>query len=78
MVHMPTPTTILRALLSDLPVGSLRALAAAAGVPHSTLSRIRSGALDASDAVVDSVASVLERWGRDTTAAARRLRSAKG
>ncbi len=73
---MATPTAILRAVLADLPVGSLRELALASKVPHSTLSRIRGGTLNASDAVARAVAEALDRWGRDSQAAARQLRAA--
>jgi hypothetical protein len=42
--------------------GSMRALAREAGVPHTTLVRVRSGALEASPAVVARVAATLEQW----------------
>ena len=43
--------------------GSVRALAREAGVPHTSLVRVRSGAIDASPALVARVAAALERWG---------------
>jgi len=40
----------------------MRALAREAGVPHTTLVRVRSGTLEASPAVAARVAATLERW----------------
>ena len=42
--------------------GTTRALARDAGVPHTTLVRVGSGAIEASPALVASVAAALERW----------------
>jgi predicted transcriptional regulator len=76
VVHMPTPTSALRTLLRDLPVGNVLQLAKAAGVPHSTLFRIKSGKLNASDEVAVAVAEALDGWARDTSTAARAIRAA--
>ncbi len=43
--------------------GSLRELARAAGVPHSTLVRIRSGKQLATEPVVEAVMGALRAWG---------------
>ena len=56
--------------------GSLRALARAASVNHSTLSRMRSGEVPLSANVVEAVARALEGWSADCADLARRLREA--
>jgi hypothetical protein len=50
--------------------GSERALAQAAGVPHTTLVRIRSGALGASDDVARALVPVLRQYAKQCTNAA--------
>ncbi len=53
---------------------SVAALALAAKVPQSTLSRIESGERNATPAVATAVAGALAQWGTDCTKAAKRLR----
>ena len=53
---------------------SPRALAREAGVPHSTLSRIKSGERGATVAVAIAVADALERWAQRTHAESQRIR----
>jgi hypothetical protein len=53
---------------------SLRTLAKAAGVPHSTLSRILRGKRKATPHVAASVARALDDWGSRCTSAARVVR----
>ncbi len=55
---------------------SMRRLAVAAHVPHSTLVRIQSGERAATLAVAEAVSVALEQWGKDCTQAARQLRQA--
>ncbi len=43
--------------------GSIRALARASGVPHSTLVRIDAGSIEATPALARKVAGALESWG---------------
>jgi len=50
--------------------GSERALAQAARIPHSTLVRIRSKALGASDDVARALVPVLRRWAKECEKAA--------
>jgi hypothetical protein len=58
--------------------GSERALAQAARVPHSTLVRIRSGALRASEDVARALVPVLQRWSEECSKAADTLQRASG
>ena len=53
---------------------SIRRLAVAADVPHSTLVRIQSGERAATLAVAEAVIEALEQWGNDCIRAARQLR----
>jgi hypothetical protein len=53
--------------------GSLRALAREAGVPHTTLTQIRTGRLGASPVVAARLGRALARWGRRCGRAAERL-----
>ncbi len=53
---------------------SIRRLAVAADVPHSTLVRIQSGERAATLAVAEAVIEALEQWGKNCTGAARQLR----
>ena len=63
---------------------SLRALAKEAGVPHSTLVRIRGGTRNASPEVADAVTKALQRWATQNerlagaVAAARSTQRSKG
>lgn len=50
-----------RRVLGQVP-GSMRELAREAGIPHSTLVRIRQGHLGASPAVAEALADALGRW----------------
>ena len=50
-----------RRALAQVP-GSMRALAKEAGIPHSTLVRIKQGQLGASPAVATAVADAFGRW----------------
>jgi hypothetical protein len=54
--------------------GSLRSLARAAGVAHSTLVRIRDGAFEGSPEITRVVANALDAAGTDCQRAARQLR----
>jgi transcriptional regulator with XRE-family HTH domain len=54
--------------------GSLRTLARAARVPHSTLSQIMHGHREATEDVARKVAIALGRWSQDTRRAADRIR----
>ncbi len=67
---------VFRRVLDEAP-GSLRELARAASVNHSTLSRMRSGEVPLSANVVEAVATALEGWGATCADLARRLREAK-
>ena len=53
---------------------SVAALALAATVPQSTLSRIQNGERNATPEVADAVAEALRQWGQDCTKAGDRLR----
>jgi transcriptional regulator with XRE-family HTH domain len=53
---------------------STNALAEAAGVPQSTLSRIQSGERSATPAVAQAVVEALEAWGEECLEAAKALR----
>ncbi len=64
-----------RAALEDLPC-SERALAREAGIPHSTLVRIRSGERGATPAVALALARALARWADRCGDAERTLRQA--
>ena len=55
---------------------SVRALAVAAGVPQSSLSRILAGKLTASPELANAVMHALERWAKDCHHAADRIRTA--
>jgi hypothetical protein len=55
---------------------SMKKLADTAGVPHSTLSRIKDGILGATPDVASKVARALERWGDNCHKAAGRIRNA--
>lgn len=55
---------------------SLRAIARAADVPASTLARIKSNELGASEDVAAAVADVLERWSGDLADVASEIRRA--
>ncbi len=68
-------TRAVREVLSATSV-SLLQLGTLAGVPQSTLSRIRSGHLNATAAVAEALATALERLGTSFTQAARKIRSA--
>ena len=57
-----------RRVLGEVP-GSMRALAKEAGIPHSTLVRIRQGHLGASPAVARALADALGRWARECSSA---------
>jgi hypothetical protein len=59
--------------VTDAPA-SLRTLAKAARVPHSTLSRILKGKRKATPQVAASIARALEQWGTRCTSAARGVR----
>lgn len=62
-----------RRALADAP-GSLRALAREAGVPHSTLVRIRQGDRTPTRDVSEALAAALERWSGSCAEAADTLR----
>ena len=62
-----------RRALADAP-GSLRALAREAGVPHSTLVRIRQGDRAPTRDVAEALAGALERWSGSCADAADTLR----
>ena len=53
---------------------SLRALADAAGVDHTTLVRVRRGERAATQDLAAKVATALEAWGWDCTQAAKAIR----
>ena len=57
---------------------SLRKLAAAAGVSDTLLRKIVQGDRTATPATARAVAEALERWARNASASARRLRAATG
>ena len=57
---------------------SVRALARAAEVPHSTLTRIAAGDRAATLAVATAVASALDAWTVECAKLARRIRQAQG
>jgi len=63
-----------RRALADAP-GSLRALSREAGVPHSTLVRIRQGDRGVTPEVATALADALERWSGSCAAAAGLVRS---
>jgi hypothetical protein len=72
--------TITKAVLQafELAPCSQRALAIAAGVPHSTLVRIRAGEFGASEKVARGVAEALRRWASDCQVAADAIERATG
>ena len=63
-----------RRALTDAP-GSLRALSREAGVPHSTLVRIRQGDRGVTPEVAKALADALERWSDSCAAGASLVRS---
>jgi hypothetical protein len=73
---MLTLTAVVRSILKAPLPGSLRALGRAAGVPHSTLSKIKAGTLNASPEVARALAGALDHWTTQSRTAARRLRAA--
>lgn len=68
-------TEAVRELLDRIP-GSDRALALAAGVPQSTVSRIRTGERSCTPEVARALADVLGRWASDCRDAEAALRQA--
>ncbi len=72
---MASLTAAVRAALVAAPL-PLRSLAREAGVAHTTLVRIRSGALNATPATAAAVAAALERHAADCLTPARRIRAA--
>ncbi len=62
----------------ELAPSSIRALAREAGVPHSSLVRIRQGVLRVTPGVARAVAEALEGWGKRCSGSARGIRSALG
>jgi hypothetical protein len=70
------PTSLSLALCDavDGAPGSLRAIARAAGIPHTTLVRIRAGDIEATPATVERIAAALERWGETCKRRSFRLR----
>lgn len=64
-----------RAVLADPPL-TFRKLAARAGVTHGLLSQILSGRQNATPAVALALAEALEGHSQETTAAAKRIRTA--
>lgn len=66
---------VVRQLLDQVP-GSDRELARAAGVPPSTVSRIRNGTRGCTPVVARSLADVLARWSEDCAEAEADLRLA--
>jgi transcriptional regulator with XRE-family HTH domain len=70
---MPTLQEVVRFALAEVP-GSLRAIAREAGVPHSTLVRIRQGDRDATREVAEALADALGRWAADCRSAELSLR----
>ncbi len=68
-------TKAVRAAIERAPC-SVNKLAEAAGVPQSTLARIKAGELGATPRVARSVAKALQRWGDDCHQAAARVRQA--
>ena len=69
------PTEAVRAALERIPCSD-RQLALDAGVPPSTLSRIRSGERRATPAVAQALADALTRWGERCGEAERAVREA--
>jgi transcriptional regulator with XRE-family HTH domain len=70
---MPKLQEAVRLALAEVP-GSLREIARAAGVPHSTLVRIRRGERDATRDVAKALATALGQWAADCRSAEERLR----
>lgn len=66
-------TEAVRSAIEQGPI-PLRVLAREAGVPASTLSRIRNGKLGASVAVAEAVAQALEDWSAELADIARKIR----
>lgn len=62
----------IRRVLAQAP-GSIRELAKAAGVPHTTLWRIQQGERDATPEVARAVAKALGRWAKGCESAERTL-----
>jgi transcriptional regulator with XRE-family HTH domain len=73
-------TTLTRTVIAAVRAApcSDRALAAAAGVPPSTLARLRTGEREATVAVAQAIAGALDRWSADCASAAWRVRRAVG
>lgn len=71
------PALAIRRALTDLPF-SLRALARAADLPHSSLVRIRQGTLEPSAAVTAQLLTGLDRLGTHCQALAARIRASQG
>ena len=70
-------TKAVQVALQNVPCSN-NALAQAAGVPQSTVSRIRSGDREATPQVAERLADALEHWATDCTRAAARIRRATG
>lgn len=66
-------TEAVRAAIGLAPC-SLRTLARAAGVPHSTLSQIVHGHREATPDLAQKMADALMRWSQETARAAHRIR----
>ncbi len=77
MVHITALRLALTRAMDEAP-GSIRALAREAGVPHSSLVRIRLGRIGVTRSVASAVADALEHWSARCTDCARELRSALG
>lgn len=73
---MPDLTAVTRAAIGAFP-GRLRELAKEAGLPYSTIARIRHGALPASPAVARAVAGALSRWGTRCVRAGQELHAVR-
>ena len=69
-------TKAVKAAIDKAPC-SVNKLAEDAGVPQSTLSRIKADKLGATSEVAERLANALERWGDDCHKAANSIRHAK-
>ena len=75
MTHTKGLAGTVKHAVAKLPV-SVNALAKRAGVSQSLMSRILAGKRRASPAIAKKIASALEVWGQDASAAAKALRRA--
>jgi hypothetical protein len=74
--RMTTLSDAVRRAIRDAPC-SLRSLARAASVPHSTLVHITKREREATPAVAEAVAQALDQWSTRCKQAAHRIRQAK-